>query len=509
MSIRRLRSTYLGLQRERLGVNVPASVEAPTGGLNTRDNEANMPIGDALICTNIIPQLGRMESRKGYITFATNLNGNVETISQYYSGTNRKIIAAAGGNIYDASGGGDVSSSILGSGFNESRWQTTNFRGTLVMVSGNDAPQGYDGSSLSPLTISGSGLTVSTLVGVTAHKNRLWWWDGSTQEVWYGAVDTIGGTLTKFPLDRVGQFGGHLVAAATWSIDGGAGIDDYIVFFMSGGDILVYQGEDPGSDFALIGTYRLSSPISIRAVSELGGDIALVNQNDLVFFSEVFKNGGVVTNLSKLSGAIQSAVQTYGTNYGWEIKYYAKGGWLMVNVPETTNSRYAQYVINSINGSPWKIEGWNARTFEVYDEELYFGGDSTIYKADSGFIDGTDGITVDVQQAFSNLGESRPKTINYYRPVIETTGEIDINFNVYFDFDQTPLTQVVNVQGVGAPWDTSPWDTTAWSPQNLIKTTQYFASGQGRYLSIGFTTTLKGQELKWYNTDYSLTINRL
>jgi hypothetical protein len=509
MSIDNLARNYIGLDRERFGLNVPFSVPSPTGGLNTRDNEALMPPEDALKMTNVIPYVGRVVSRNGYSTFATGLSGNVETLAQYYSGTNRKFIAASDGNVYNATAGGDVSSSTLGTGFSNARWQTNNFRGTLVMVNGADDPQGYDGSSLSPLTISGSGLTVSTLKGVMAHKNRLWFWDGVSQEAWYAAIDTIGGSLTKFPLSSVGQFGGHLVAIASWSIDGGAGIDDYQIFFMSGGDILIYQGTDPAVDYALIGKFTLSSPVSQRTVLSLAGDIAIVNQNDLVFFSQVFRNGGIVTNLSKLSGAIQEAVKAYKDNFGWEIFSYKKSGWLIINVPKTTNSSYEQYVINSINGSAWKITGWNARTFGTYNENLYFGGNTEIYFADNGTLDGVNGIETDVQQAYSTMGYTLPKSINYYKPIIKTDGNVTINFSMFYDFDKSQLSQEVNLESVGTAWDTVLWDTAYWSPQNSTRTTQYLASGQGRNISIGFTTTLKSQTLEWYSTDYSLTINRL
>jgi hypothetical protein len=199
-----------------------------------------------------------------------------------------------------------------------------------------------------------------------------------------------------------------------WSRDGGDGIDDFIAFFMSSGDCLVYQGTDPGDAdaWALVGIYNIPAPIADRAVLEFGGDIFLVSKTDAVFLSTIIRLDGNVITPSKLSGAIQSATNSYSDNFGWEVSYYPSKGWLIINVPKSTNSKYIQYVRNSKDGASWQITGWNARTFGIYNNDLYFGGDGVIYKADNGTIDGTDGIDFEVQQAYSNFESPLPKTIN-------------------------------------------------------------------------------------------------
>jgi hypothetical protein len=166
LSLKTLKKPYLGIGRERQGTNRFVSVPAPTGGLNTRDNQATMEIIDSITMKNVIPDGSKVKSRNGYTSFATNLSSDVETILEYNSSDTRRMIACSGENVYNATAGGDIGSSTIGTGFTNARWQGLNFRGTLVMVNGEDAPQGYNGSTLGALTISGSGLTVSDLKGV-------------------------------------------------------------------------------------------------------------------------------------------------------------------------------------------------------------------------------------------------------------------------------------------------------------------------------------------------------
>ena len=83
-------------------------------------------------------------------------------------------------------------------------------------------------------------------------------WDTSSANFWYGNVNAIGRTFTKFPLSRVVPHGGNLTAMATWNHDGGDGIDDYALFIMSSGDVAIYQGSNPAdaNNWALVGVYK-------------------------------------------------------------------------------------------------------------------------------------------------------------------------------------------------------------------------------------------------------------
>ena len=61
-----------------------------------------------------------------------------------------------------------------------------------------------------------------------------------------------------------------------------------------------------------------------------------------------------------------------------------------------------QYVMNMISGAWTEFGGWNAFCFEESDDNLYYGGDGTVYKCDTGtFDDNGSNIEADCQQSYS------------------------------------------------------------------------------------------------------------
>ena len=85
----------------------------------------------------------------------------------------------------------------------------------MGLVNGTDTPQQFNGTSVSSLTVTGSGLTSTNLIGITVFKNRTFFWEDDSQDFWYSALNTLGGTVNKFPLSRVGDFGGKLISVGT------------------------------------------------------------------------------------------------------------------------------------------------------------------------------------------------------------------------------------------------------------------------------------------------------
>lgn len=497
----------LNVNQERQGNAVGLTIPGVgSGGLNSRDSQAGMEITDALIMENWVGDVGKIVTRKGYSEAATGASGNIETILEYHAGTTRTMISASGSVVYSGNSGSLTS---IGTGFSNARWQGFMMNGNLLMFNGQDTPQKYDGSTLSTNSFTGSGLTATQLIGGTVHKKRLFLFTGSAPEFWYGAVDAISGSLTKFDLSRVTKRGGALMGCASWSIDGGAGLDDMIVFFMSTGDAIVYSGSDPSSanDWSLVGVYRMSAPIHQRAIVELAGDILILTQYDLVSFSQIYKLGETPDTSSKISGAIKEAIRSYGSNYGWQIINFPKENLLLINVPEATNTRYSQFVLNTLTGAFSKFTGWNARTFGIYNNNLYFGGNTKIYLGYDGLDDDGDSIATDLKLAFSNLGVPSPKTVNYYKPVLSSDANVTLSLSLFYDFKASGLVQSVSSTSEGTAWG-SAWGS-AWSPEVKVKDTQYSASGQGTYISLRIKTTLNGQQLSFYSLYYSFNVDNL
>jgi hypothetical protein len=241
-----------------------ASVPAPVGGWDAISPIANMPPDRAIQLDNWFPQLSWVELRRGFIPQSDTHSGvAVETVAAYHGVNSDALFCVSGGTIYDVTTTTAVSSVT---GLTNSRFQYANFAGTggnfLYMVNGADDPQYFDGTSWHVAAI--TGVSGSDLITVTPHKNRLWFSINDSSDACYLAADAIQGAATKFPVGANWSLGGYLMQIASWSLDGGQGQDDYIAFISSRGQVSVYSGTDPNTDFSLVGNYTMGAPIGRR-----------------------------------------------------------------------------------------------------------------------------------------------------------------------------------------------------------------------------------------------------
>jgi hypothetical protein len=481
---------------------ISRTLPAPVGGWNTRDALDAMSPTDAVILDNWFPTTGKVTIRKGYEDHATGVGvGNVDTLVEYQSAATQKLLACGGGAIYDATSAAAASS--LGSGFTRNNWQTANFNGRVFFVNGLDAPQDYNGTTLASTAWSGSGLTIANLIGVNVFKSRLFFWEVNSQDFWYAPVNTITGALTKFPLSRVSQFGGNLVTMGTWTIDGGDGVDDYAVFIMSTGDVIVYQGTDPGdaAAWSLVGIYRIGKPLNIRGILKYGGDLLITTTDDYVSLSAVLKTGS--GEPSKLSGAIQEAA-TQIDSFGWQSVLYRKGSMMLFNVP--TASGYQQHVINTTTGAACRFTNIPSRCWAVYNGDLYFGStNGTIKKFGSSTSDDGTNIDADGATAWNAFGIPQRKRLSAIRPLIDLEGSLTYSIGVGFDFTPPNVTPATAISSDGSFWDEAEWDVAAWSSELVTNAEWRVSKGTGDTLSTRIKVASQ-QEVSWLRTDYRMEI---
>src|ERR1700743_1497495 len=261
-----------------------AIVPAPIGGWNARDALAAMDATDAAILTNWWPSTSGVELRQGSTTVATGLGNQVNSLMQYNpaSGTS-KLFAAAGGSVFDVTAPGPVGAASIGSLSND-KWIHTNFSTSagpfLGMVNGVDGYYIYNGTAWQSVTaaskpISITGVAPTTLSYITSFASRVWFIQKSSLNAYYLPVSSVGGAAVVFPLQAIFRRGGSLVAMGIWTVDGGYGMQDYLCFASSEGEIAVYGGTDPSqsSTFALVGVYQLGTPMGTMPFLKYGGDL--------------------------------------------------------------------------------------------------------------------------------------------------------------------------------------------------------------------------------------------
>lgn len=472
-------------------------VQAPVGGWNARDEWDDMPKEDAIDLVNWFPTTDSVVSRQGYNRFAEGLAGQVEFIGEFQDGVQRQLLAAADEFIYNITTGTPVT---LGSGFITARWQYVNFDGKIGLVNGFDAPQEWDGSTLSALTISGTGLAVEDLIDNEVYRSRVWYVEKDTQDVWYSAINTLGGVLTKFPLSRVGQFGGTLISVGTWTRDSGSGADDWIAFIMSSGEILVYTG-DPATNFQLVGIFRGAEPLSTRCTLKYGANLWVFTRAGVVDMQSIMALGTAAFDRAitdKIKNAFTTQTAIFGPQFGWEPIYYPRQSMVLFNVPVNVDM-YEQYVVNTRTGAWCRFTNMNAFSWSLFNDDLYFGGDGIVYIADTGFDDDGSNIECDGITAFNYLGaRANKKQVTMIQPVLDINGDLADNITIGSDMEVPAIPSSTNiVQTASTPWG-SPWGSP-WGG-GTERTDEYVGlCGWGYSFAMRLKIGTNKNRTKWYS----------
>lgn len=469
------------------------SVPAPTDGWNARDNITEMRPTYALTMENIFPADDRLDLRKGFESHATGLGDNVETLMAYSGGATDELKAIAGGELFDVSTAGAVGTAEVSS-LTNSRWQHVNFETSggnfLVMANGADSVRNYNGTNWTTPTI--NNVTSANLIHVNVFKERLFFVEKNTLNCWYLPVNSIAGDAAKLTMGAVAKRGGYLMAMGSWTFDGGAGVDDYAVFITSKGEAIVYQGTDPSSasTWALVGVYEIGAPIGRRCIFKVAGELVIITQDGFQLLSAALSNSRAQTNRSysdRIRKKVRESSRMYGGNFGWQAILYPRGGMGIFNIPTSENSKAEQYVVNT-NTKAWcKFTGMNANCWEVFNDELYFGGSATVYKADTGKADNGADIVGTLETAFSYLGSKRyNKRVSMIRPIITTNGSspgVSVAINADYERNQPVTTPSFSGTG-GTPWG-SPWGSP-WSQSDVVIDDWLGVGAYGRAFSAKF-----------------------
>jgi|SRR5882672_64566 len=492
---------------------ITVSVPAPIGGINARDALAAMPSTDAITSSNWFGTPSYVAFRNGKQQWSTGLPGAVETIMAYNGLTSRKLFGVSGNSIYDITVQGVVGAALV-TALSNSRLQHQMFNAgggnVLIWANGAVQPQFYNGTVWAATTISGSGLTPSNLITATVFKQRMFYIENNSMNVWYSATTAFQGVLTQIPLGQLFKKGGILMQMATWTIDNVSGIDDYAVFITSEGEVAIYQGYDPAqiSTWSLVGIFNIGRPIGRRCYTKYASDIIVITADGLTPLSKAMLTDRTQEDAQltyKIINAINNDVQSFNANFGWQVIDYPLGNKLILNVPDTTNTLMHQWVMNSVAKSWWQFNNWNANCWELQQDALYYGENTKVFLADVGTNDAGNAITVDCKPAFSYFElPGKLKNFMMARPIFQANANIAPQITLNVDFNDVINPAPPFISGGLAPWDTSPWDVTPWGDSNpsiSIKNWQGIV-GLGYVASARISQQVSGVIAQWFATDF-------
>jgi hypothetical protein len=443
---------------------------------------------DALRLDNIICRPSALEVRKGQVPTATGFPAIVETLFSYVA-TNglTKLFAAAGGSIYDATSSGAIGAAVV-TGLTSAYWAQTQVGNTagnfLIAVNGQDNGRIYDGSTWA--TLGFTGLATSSMTQVAVWKRRVWVVEKDSFKAWYGAADAITGAMTAFTFAGVFLRGGRLQAILNWTVDGGAGSDDYLIAVTSMGEIAVYKGTDPASatTFALVGVYFVGPPVGERFWAKFGGDVLLLTSEGLLPISKYLQSQTVdkTTSLTdRIQSLISADISSYGTTRGWEVHVYHDDNFLFVQVPAGNPGTRYQYVMSLLNGAWSRFLVGDAITWLVQKNTLYVGQSSRVANGWSGGTDAGTSIPFIVVPAFSYFSQpAREKIFHLGRCLMESDqpptflAQLIVNFEQDYYFPS--LTAAPSSSNL---WDVAIWDQAVWGILTKYSQSWYSIAGIG------------------------------
>lgn len=499
------------------------SQSAPIKGWNQRDSIAAMPAGFAPLLTNWFPTVTDVMLRKGSATYSTGITSGgiaaeVETLIAYKPASGaQQLFAWAGEYVYNASSAGAVGAPVV-SGLSTAVWQAINTSTPggyfLAAVNGVDPMLLYNGTTWQEVTavsapIAITGVPTTEISNIYNFKNRTWMIQADTLCAWFLPVSSIGGAASQFDLTSIFMRGGYLVGICDWTLDGGEGIDDLIVFITSEGEVAVYQGTDPtsASTFALVGVYKIGAPVDTRSNIVYGGDVLVLTLDGLMPMSKALISARInkaIALSDSIAGAISNVTGLYQANQGWQIKHFPAGSQLIINVPVATGQQ-VQYVMNTVTNAWTQFTGWPANCFEVFDDNLYYATNGEVRQAWVGTADIAADIVAEMVCAFDYFqNRDGLKQVKMVRPVIGWDANpasfllgVDANFVI-----QTPTSTVAFAPSSAGLWDVAKWDVAQWGGSVIYNTNWYGAATCGFALAAHLLVSSSQANVRCAAFDY-------
>lgn len=448
---------------------------SPFRGLVTAENLAKPIPESAIVLHNWFPTIRGPRVRGGSTLFATIGSDDVTAMWTYQTAGAAKLFAANAGAIYDITAPADpevVPTPAVGS-LSGGYWSFVQFETSagdfLVGVNGADTPRQYNGTSWLSSTMSGSGLTPSDLGHVWAYKKRLYFIEEGTMKFWYLGAGAITGTLTDFNLGGVFQRGGSLLFGATWSLDAGDGLDDKLVLVSTLGEVAIYEGSDPASDFSLVGRYDISQPLGKNAVMRAGGDLLVATVEGLIPISQAVNKDPAALSLTAVSRLIEPdwvAASAERSSVPWDIVRWDSANLAFICMPTPSAASEALSFVVNVETGAWATVGeWNMHVGATVGSTLYFGnGSGQIFIGDAGGSDNGALYTCQYAGPFAPVGPLGPEKLAtlaraFFRSSKNFVAQLSLSTDYRTSFPPAP-SSVGNASA--SEWDTGLWDEAVW-----------------------------------------------
>ena len=444
----------------------------------------------ASILTNFITEDDRITVRPGYLKIGQiAANTPVNTMIPYY-GSPQKLVVASGPNLYTLAG------DLLSGPFTGSDdWAWVSFANLssvnyTIMVNGFAGVVSWDGTTFANEAVTApSGepwILPAKFDKVMSHMNRLWFADSQNLAVYYLPVQQKSGALFVVPLNAMFKRGGYIQGLYTWSVDGGAGMDDALAIFSSNGEVAIYSGVDPATDFKLVGIFRFDAPMSKNSIINFGGDLYVMISSGFVPLTTMIRAETEDLGKSDLNvmKEFEDVSKMHRDEPGWQVMLNHHTNHAICNMP--TGPGTYQQLVRKMPGQLWsKWVDVPSRCWGWLNNHAYFGSDDGgIYLGGSEYLsDNGKAINADVRFAWTSFKSASKKNFKMLRLYTITDGLPRPFMDIEVDYDNTAPTnqpEITAGPSGGATWDVADWDTSDWALPTQPKQDWQGVTGNGR-----------------------------
>jgi hypothetical protein len=450
--------------------------QAPTRGLVVNGSLATTQVGTAALIENWWPTATGITMRRGCEKHNELAELPVKTIFSYISGSNRQMFASDDENIYDitvSSTSTDVYECTSGNWI-VAQYQSSSGDTYLRGVNGEDTPFIYDGTTFDTTPAitfpSGSTVTANDLNYTWVYKNRFFFIQKNSLDVWYLDVGELGGEADIFSLGGIFKLGGSLIMGATWSRDTGSGMNAMCAFFSSEGEVAIYQGDNPSEaeSWSLVGVFRIGRPKGPRSIMDAGGDLIVATDNGMIPLSTALEKDFSILSNEALSGDIVDLWNSEATSrveQSWNVSFWSTRQMVVVALPAEIDKPSIWLACNARTRAWTKFTGWKATCVHVFRDRLFFGDEKGfIYESDVSGMDNGKPYTCSVVPNFDQMGVMGVKAVHMLRPVFRGPNTVVYQINVLSDFylDMPTPPQAPSVIGASV-WGEAVWGVDEWS----------------------------------------------
>lgn len=386
------------------------------------------------------------------------------------------------------------------SGFIVIKDKSGTFQNNEVITDGQGGSADVNGAELQIFN-GVTGIATSSLSFAWAYKSRLFFIEKDSLNAWYAAIDQIGGALTKFPLAGVFPLGGSLMFGASWSLDSGAdgGLSAQCVFVTTEGEVAVYQGANPSSDFSLVGVYRIGQPLGPNAWHRAGGDLVISTDIGHVPLSQAINRDIAALSPASVSFPIETAwneAVDERLSRDWQCIVWPERQMVLVALPTGDGQTPKMYVANARTGRWCEFTGWDAKSLIIFQGRLLWGseGGKVIQGYSTGLDQGTPYTGVYVPLFDDLRSAAMLKRVSLARAVLRSSASIIAQISVQTDYSVSlPPAPNAQLNPGGSVWGAAVWGspTAIWggSSSDVVQQDWVSVSAEGYAIAPALQVT--------------------